>query len=317
MYRILIPENSFRELNIPLPPAQYRDLEKRIRKGLSVEPVPVWHTYVLSGYERYELSEKYHRNYPVNDMHFTRKHEAIAWICRQQLERKDLHRQAVCWLIYRLYKALLEIEKQKAAKDLFRYKQLSPSLRSGSSEVAVSENYTLMKAIGGEYGYHESTIRNYVRYGRQLDQLEEMFPGIRLRILKGEVEVPIMFMNAVVQMPKEQLAALIADPMCRKLLPPDDVQMKIRLARDTRYRNQDRIHVNMGIKETPAYDPDAELNRLTYTIGTWSKTIRRTDETADFRNATWKGRENLYRALMGLVLDMKNLSDKLEALENE
>ena len=126
-----------------------------------------------------------------------------------------------------------------------------------------------------------------------------------------------MFMDAVAQMPKEQLGAMISNPLCRKLLPPEDVQRKIRLSRESKKRIMSRVRMNMGIKEMPAYDPDAELNRLTYTVGTWSKTIRRTGENADFRNATWKGRENLYRALLGLAVDMKDLSDKLEAQENE
>ena len=313
--RIIIPKDTFRELNIPLNAAQMRDLEKRIKKGNSVEPIPVWNNQILDGYERFELCEKYHKGYRVTDMYFIRMHEAVAWICRQQLNRKDLHRQAVCWLIYRLYKALLEGERQKAARDQFQYRMLSPSLRSSQESAPETENTALLKAIGDEYGYHRSTIRSYVRYGRQLDRLEEMFPGVRLRILKGEIEAPIIYLDAVMQIPMDELGQMISNPRCRELLPPEEIRKKILAARGTKQKEE--IRINAGIKEMPAYDPDAELNRLTYTVGTWSKTIRRTGENADFRNATWKGRENLYRALRALAMDMKNLSDKLEALENE
>ena len=313
--RLIIPKDTFRELNIPLSPVQRTDLEKRIRKGNSVEPIPVWNNQILVGYERFELCEKYHRGYRVSDMSFIRMHEAVAWVCRQQLNRKDLHRQAVCWLIYRLYKALLEGERQKAARDRFQYRMLSPSLRSGQGEQQETENGALMKAIGDEFGFHRSTIRSYIKYGRQLDRLEEMFPGVRLRILKGEIEAPIIYMDAVMQLPQEKLAQMVNDPRCRNLLPPEEIRKKILTARGTKPKEE--VRINAGIKEMPAYDPDAELNRLTYTVGTWSKTVRRTGETADFRNATWKGRENLYRALWGLVTDIKNLSDKLEALEHE
>jgi hypothetical protein len=298
-------------LNIPLSPALYRDLEKRIRKGYSVDPIPVWRNYILTGYERYELSERLHRNYRITDMYFTRKHEAHAWICRQQLKRKDLHRQAFCWLIFRLYTALLELQKQQSAKVQFEYKRLSPSFRSQSGETPAVENTALLKTIGEEFGYHLSTVRSYVRYGRQLDQLEAMFPGVRLRILKGEIEVPITYSDALLQMPKSRLEQMISDPKCRRLVPPENVRKKILTARSSRPRKT--VHVNTGIKKTPAYDPDAELNQLTYTIGTWSRTINRTRESADFRGATENGRENLSRALRALSVDMKNLSEKLEA----
>ena len=35
-----------------------------------------------------------------------------------------------------------------------------------------TENGALMKAIGDEFGFHRSTIRSYIRYGRQLDRLD-------------------------------------------------------------------------------------------------------------------------------------------------
>lgn len=317
MYRMLIPEESFMELNLPLPPGQIRELEKRIKKGNAVEPVPAWHNYILTGYERYSLCEKYHRHYQVSDMYFQRKHEAIAWICRQQLKRADLHKQATYWLISRLYTALFKEEERKTAPDRFQYKKLSPSIRSEIDAIRNPENTALMKTVGKEFGYHWATIRNYVRYGKYTDQLEEMFPGIRIRILKGEIEIPIMFAEALMQMPKEELAAMVHDPGCRKLLPPEDVQIKIRTNRETFSKRKEKIHVDTAIKEMPAYDPDAELNQLTYTVGTWSKTVNRTTENANFRVATEKGKENLYRALSALAADMKNLTDKLEAESHE
>ena len=313
--RLIIPKDTFRELNIPISLAQMRDLEKWIKKGVNTEPIPVWQNYILTGYERYDLCEKYHRGYRVTDMFFTRKHEAVAWVCRKQLERKDLCRPAVCWLIYRLYSALQEAEKQKEAKDQFRYKMLSPSFRSESSTNAETENTALLKDIGEEYGLHKSTIRNYVRYGKQLDRLEEMFPGVRIRILKGEIEAPIMFMDAVMQMPKDQLLQMIHNPGCRKLQPPDRIRKKIMSERDPRYRKD--IQINTAIKEMPAYDPDAELNRLTYTIETWDRSITRAKENADFQKTTEEGRAALFRALKILAGDTENLLHMLEEQAND
>ena len=72
-----------------------------------------------------------------------------------------------------------------------------------------------------------------------------------------------------------------------------------------------------AIKETPAYDPDAEVNGLNYTIMAWGKALNRTRESTDFHNATKKGREDLYRSLKALAIDVGCLVDKLEDAEHE
>lgn len=315
MYRMLISDPAFRELDIPLNPAQRRDLDKRISKGTPTEPIPVWQNYILTGHERYDLCEKYHRFYRIRDMQFSRKYEAVAWVCREQLKRQELCRPAVCWLICRLYLALQNAENRKAAKDQFQYKQLSPSSRYESSPSEEAENRELMQKIGDEYGYHKATIRNYVRFGKQLDRLEEMFPGIRIRVLKGEVEVAIMFMDALLQMPRDQLEKMVTDPNCRKLQPPDEAMNRIRKVRDPWFRR--KVHVDTGIKETPAYDPDAELDGLTWTIGAWVKAILRTGEKADLQQATESGKERLRQALETLGTAIDHLNRILEEDEDD
>lgn len=187
-------------------------------------------------------------------MSFVRKNEAHAWICREQLKRKDLCRQAVCWLLYRLYKALLETENRKAAKERFQYKKLSPSRFNDTMPARQAENANLLKQIGNEYNLSKATIRNYVHFGTQLDQLEEMFPGTRIRILKGELDVPIMFMDALMQMPREDLGKMIADPQCQKLVPPKEIVTEIRKARDGYYPSVDDILYHLEQLESERYN---------------------------------------------------------------
>lgn len=311
---MLMSDLSFRELDIPLRPADRKELEKQIKKNVHIDPLPVWHGYVLMGYDLYHIYEKHHCFYNVTNMSFVRKNEAHAWICREQLKRKDLCRQAVCWLLYRLYKALLETENRKAAKERFQYKKLSPSRFNDTMPARQAENANLLKQIGNEYNLSKATIRNYVHFGTQLDQLEEMFPGTRIRILKGELDVPIMFMDALMQMPREDLGKMIADPQCQKLVPPKEIVTEIRKARDPRYKT--RIHVETAIKETPAYDPDAELNGLTYTIGAWIRAINHT-EGSNLQNTTHEGKERLRGALIRLKLETEILYKMLEDNQHE
>lgn len=311
---MLMSDPSFKELDIPLRPAERRELEKTIRKNGHTDPIPVWRAYILIGHDLYDLCQKYHYFYSVKNMPFPRKNEAIAWICREQLKRKDLCRQAVAWFLYRLYKALLETEDRKAAKVRFQYKQLSPSRFSEPVPGRKTESSALFEKIGEEYSLAKATIRNYVHYGQRLDKLEEMFPGIRLRVLKGEVDLPIMFTEALMQMPREELAKMVNDPMCRRLMPPEEVVSQIRDARESHHRK--KVHVETGIKEMPAYDPDAEVNGLTYTIGAWIRGISRA-EKSDLKHATEDGKSRLRGALSQLKAETECLYQMLEVNEHE
>ena len=315
MHRLLLQDKTFQELDIPLQPVQYRELERRIQKSNPMDLFPVWHGYLLIGFERYNLMQKYHRQHACVEKYFTRRTEAIAWICREQLKRTDLTKPAIYWLLYKLYEALLEAENRIKAKEQFQYKQLSPSNRSEQSKSQPKENTAVLKLVGGEFHYDKLTILNYVRFGRQLDRLEGMFPGIRRRILIGDLDVARIYMDALMQMPPEELKKMISDPNCKKLRPPERITREILQHREAKRKR--KIHVETAIKKMPAYDPDAELNGLTYTVGAWNKAIKRTRDNADFHSATKQGRENLTRALKALVIDIGSLHDKLEEAEHE
>ena len=315
MHRFLIQDTTFQELDIPLQPAKYRELEKRIQKNSSSDIFPAWHGYLLIGYDRYHLMQKYHRQYACTEKYFSRKTDAIAWVCREQLKRTDLTKPAVYWLLYKLYEAQLDFEKRIEAKTQFQYKQLSPSIRSVQPIERRKENTAVLKMISAEYHYSWITLWNYVRFGKQLDQLEDMFPGVRRRILIGDLDVGRIYMDALMQMPPEELKKMISDPNCKKLRPPEKITHEILQHREAKRKR--KAHVETAIKKTPEYDPDAELNGLTYTVGAWTKAIKRTHNKTDFHNTTKQGRENLASALKALMIDIASLNNKLEEAEHE
>ena len=65
----------------------------------------------------------------------------------------------------------------------------------------------------------------------------------------------------------------------------------------------------------PAYDPDAELNGLNYTLGAWAKMVNQACEKSDFRAASAAGRARLAHAAGALILDLDSLRRKLEEKE--
>ncbi len=315
MYRLLLTDDSFRELNIPLNPADRRELETRIRKSEILDPIPTWRSYVLMGYDQYELCMKYHRAFRWTEQFFARKGDAVAWVCRQQLKRGDITWTAKAWLIYRLYETLKTEERKREAKEQFQYKRLSPSLRTEAPTDHTTESPAMLALVGSEYSLHRDTVRRYAVFGRNIDKLETMFPGARSRILTGDLDIKFRHMPGIMRMPQEELKRQIEDPKCHKLIPPETNERNENKTTERRRRRD--IRLQPGIKQMPAYDPDAELNGLGFTIETWIKAVARTGRSADLRHATREGRQQLQNALRRLRLETDCLYRMLEEHEHE
>ena len=55
MYRFLLTDRTFKELNIPIPAAVIREMSDRTRKNGRLEDIYTWNGYILTGYEQDEL----------------------------------------------------------------------------------------------------------------------------------------------------------------------------------------------------------------------------------------------------------------------
>ena len=67
----------------------------------------------------------------------------------------------------------------------------------------------------------------------------------------------------------------------------------------------------------PAYDPDAELNGMTFTVSSWGRTVSRVREKTDFQAATPEGKQRLQQALTGLMAEVNELNQILEVASGE
>ncbi len=313
-HSFLLVDGEYRSLNIPLRPENRKELEERVRKYQTIESITVWNRYVLDQYETYDLCLKYHRICPADARTFSSRYHALAWICRKQLLRSDLNRSARIWLLYRLYKAEQSIAKSARAKEYFQYRQLSPSSHD-SGPIPDTDRYPrILLQLAHEFGLHPDTLTRYFVFGKRLDQLEQISPGVRIRILTGNLEVCQAHMKALMEMPRSQLKEMIENPRCKKLIPPEITADKP--AEPPRHR-QPRIRLETAIKQTPTFDPDAVLNGLSYTVSAWKRTIVQTMAKATINTATVNGKEHLRLALDDLTQEISKLTLQLEGKTDE
>ena len=76
----------------PLTDDEYKQLEENILKeGKLISPLIVWNNTLVDGHNRYAILQKHPEIYfSTMPLRFENREEAIAWICRNQLGRRNL-----------------------------------------------------------------------------------------------------------------------------------------------------------------------------------------------------------------------------------
>ena len=103
----------------PLTNDEFKQLEENILKeGKLLSPLIVWNNTLVDGHNRYEIVQEHPEiSFSTMPLRFENREEAIAWICRNQLGRRNLSPEQKRYLLGKQYEA-----EKKAAK-IFRGNQ--------------------------------------------------------------------------------------------------------------------------------------------------------------------------------------------------
>jgi len=188
---------KFEQIIPPLTADEFAQLEENILKlGKVTDPIKVWNDMIVDGHHRYKIVQKYPDiPYTTCDLEFQDEYEAIAWMCSTQLGRRnitDAHRQ---YLLGKRYDA----ERSMHGGDRRSEKQKS----TGQIGPLKSDHATRAK-IAQETKTNESFVKHCYRFARGVDIAEEELPGIRQRILSGEISPIKSEIYALTNMPKEK-----------------------------------------------------------------------------------------------------------------
>ena len=83
------------EFQSKIPPLQFEEeqqLEQNIiAEGRLLNPIITWNGYILDGHTRYRILKKHgFIKFEVEEIQLANKYEALAWICKNQLGRRNL-----------------------------------------------------------------------------------------------------------------------------------------------------------------------------------------------------------------------------------
>ena len=115
MSRQLKIKKEFKNLIRPLRRQEYLQLEENILRDGCREPIITWNGFIIDGHNRYEICTKHNIEYATFEMKFDSDEDAIAWICANQLGRRNISDETRKFLIGMQYESEKIINSRKNA----------------------------------------------------------------------------------------------------------------------------------------------------------------------------------------------------------
>ena len=193
---------EFASIIPPLREEELKQLEENIlADGVVINPLIVWNGVIVDGHNRYRILQQYPEiQFSTYEKAFSNRYEAIAWICKNQLGRRNLTPEQRKYLIGKQYEA----EKQSNGGD--RKSSMKKSV--GQNDQLIERKHT-RRRIADENNVNESFVRRAESFANGVDAAEAVEPGIKQSILSGTLKVTNQDVSAIAKAPPEERLALV------------------------------------------------------------------------------------------------------------
>ena len=179
MNPVLTIDPEFEAKCPPLTEDELAQLEENIlEEGLVLMPLIVWNNTIVDGHNRYQIAQKHPGiEFRIHEKQFNNRYEAISWICKNQLGRRNLTSQQKKYLIGQRYDA----EKKAHGGDRKSEKAKS----SGQNDHLIFAQKT-RERIASETNTSDGYVKRADLYAKGIDAAEEVLPGIKDDLLSGK-----------------------------------------------------------------------------------------------------------------------------------
>ena len=189
----------------PLREEELKQLEENIlADGVVINPLIVWDGVIVDGHNRYRILQKHPEiQFTTYEKQFSDRYAAIAWICKNQLGRRNLTPQQFKYLIGLQYEA----EKCSSNYNGNRFTSLDKS-RCVQNEHTYKPERTAER-IARENNLSGSYVRRAEHFAKGVDAAEKVAPGIKQEILTGNIKPTEKAVAAIAKAPPEERPALV------------------------------------------------------------------------------------------------------------
>ena len=191
----------------PLREEELKQLEENIlADGVVINPLIVWKGIIVDGHNRFEILKEHPEiEYTILEKEFAGREEAIVWICKNQLGRRNLTPEQRRYLVGKQYEA------EKLAHGGNR--KIEGEQPSCHGDNLVSQPKTCER-IAQENGVNWRSVIRSEKFAQNVDAAEAAVPGTREKILSGKVKPTAAELAAVSSAAPEERPGLVEE-ICR------------------------------------------------------------------------------------------------------
>ena len=176
----IVIDPEFRDLVPPLAWDERQQLEENILAEGCREPLLLWGHLLVSGFNRHEICMKHSVPFEIQAIDFGSRAEAIVWIAKHQMARRNLIPAMKMDLVIRKNGILKEMARKKQSK-------AGSDRKSGEMLLAlcptVGDPIDVRQSMADEAGVGARTLGNYMRI------LEDGSPELLEKVKSGEIKV--------------------------------------------------------------------------------------------------------------------------------
>lgn len=306
--RKLKTDEEFKHLIRPLRRREYAQLEQNILADGCRGPIVVWNDVIVDGHNRYEICVRHGISFETKDMEFECREAAIAWICANQLGRRNITEETRKFLIgmqYESEKVVTRI-RNKIGKNQH---SLEEEAVNDEVEDIACRHWTAQR-IAEENNVSAATVQKYAIFTRALEEIGKKEPKLVPKILSGQYKIAHKHVMKMAELPATDLRRIN-----RKIdrNPAQFIQYKsTRPPATGKYKVGYNAPTGPSVKDMPEFDPDAEISSLTLTIPSWKSSIERMKNAADLTIVSPQAKDNLVQALLELRTTIAEMLSEME-----
>ena len=179
------------EFQSQIPPLT-NDEENILKEGKLISPLIVWGNTLVDGHNRYAILQKHPEIcFSTMPLRFANREEALAWIYKNQLGRRNLTPEQKKFLIGKQY----SVEHRKPGGNgnnqytATTQEAVQEELCQIDTIPPTSAEASIRKQIAERNNVSESYVARSEKFMRGVEIMEQMMPGTKEKILSGQFKV--------------------------------------------------------------------------------------------------------------------------------
>ena len=177
-----------------------------LQEGRILNPIILWNGTIVDGHNRFTIAKK-HPEIPfsTHEKDFSNRQEAIVWICKNQLGRRNLTPEQKKFLIGK------QAEAEKQIKS-FHGNQYTLASESGLVQNEPDHpKHGSRSKVAAEHGTSESYVYRAEQFAKGVEAAEEAVPGVQEEILSGKIRATDREISSIAKVPKEKRPEVVAE----------------------------------------------------------------------------------------------------------